>query len=95
MALTVTQNHPILVTGDTAASAAITTAKVYITGLYWFNPTTIGHKLALQDANGKELFEFICTVATQSQQYTFPDPIVANGLYSDYMDSGTLYVYVR
>jgi hypothetical protein len=99
MALTVTHENPIVVTGTTSASAAIETGGTwYIVGVYWLNPTNSGHKLALQDGNGKELFEFYCQTGNSSQDKTWPNGaelIAKNGIYCDDMDSGTLYIYVK
>lgn len=95
-ALTVTQDHPIHVTGTTAAIAAVTTNRVTITAIYWFSPDTVGHLAAIQDGNGREIMEFECVVADQGLWWVPPEPIVCpNGIYMDDMDSGTLYIYIK
>lgn len=95
-AITGTGDNPIVVTGTTAASDDATTKTVYITAIYWFSPDTIGDLLAIQDGNGREIIELECVVADQSLWWVPPDPIYCpNGVYSDDMDSGTLYIYVR
>lgn len=96
MAITATGDNPIVVTGTTAAKDDIKASGTWhITKLYWLQPTTQAHKLAVQDGNGRELFEFYCQTANSSLEINFDPPLSArNGIYSDDMDSGTLYVYV-
>jgi hypothetical protein len=97
MAITATGDNPIVVTGTTAASDDIKSSGNWvISKLYWLQPTTQAHKLALQDGNGRELFEFYCQTANSSQAFDFPNGLSAqNGIYSDDMDSGTLYIYIQ
>ena len=95
MAITAAGSNPIIVTGTTATSDDITEDNITIIGLYWLQPTTQGHKLALQDKNGVEKFEFYCDDANSSQLVDFPKGLYSQGLYSDDMDSGTLYVLVK
>ena len=95
MAITAAQNNPIIVTGTTSTSDDITDDNITISALYWLRPTAQGHKLALQDKNGLELIEFYCDNDNESLSMTFPNGgLHVQGLYSDDMDSGTLYIYV-
>lgn len=83
---------PIIVSGDTSTSVRITSSKVTIKLIYWYNPTTIAHLMAIQDRNGSNLFPMKCVVATQSQ-ISGPISIPADGIYMDDLDSGTVYIY--
>ena len=97
MALSITHKNPIVVTGTSAASAAIESSGTWlISKLYWLNPATQGDKLALQDGDGKELFEFYAQTVNSSQEVSFRTPLEArNGIYCDDMDSGTLYIFIK
>lgn len=98
MALTVTSTgNPIKVTGDTAASAAITDSDVAIKKILWVGATTDGHKLSLTDKNGYQIYEarMATTNLTESISETFGTPgLLSAGIYCDDMDSGTLYIYI-
>ena len=87
--------NPIKVTGTTDTSAVIVASGnlVKIKFIYWLQPTTIGHKLALQDGEGNDIVELYCDVANKPQWA--PIFTTYDGLYSDDMDSGTLYIYRR
>ena len=98
MALTIVHQNPIIVTGTTDAKAAIESSgnEWLISGLYWKQATTDGHKLALQDKNDKEIFEFEAEADGSSQEKRFDPPVSAmGGIYCDDMDSGTLYIYIK
>ena len=96
MAITATGSNPIVVTGTCNSSDDITDDNITIIGLYWLQPTTQGHKLALQDKNGVEKFEFYCDDANSPQWAPLPEGgLYSQGLYSDDMDSGVLYVFVK
>ena len=98
MAITATGTNPIIVTGTTASKDDIkASGQWHITGITWLQPTTQGHKVAIQDGNGKELYEFYCQTANSSQSEKFEkSPLQAfDGIYSDDMDSGTLYVFIK
>ena len=89
-------NSPIVVTGTSTASSAITTAfyRMRINRLTWLTPADQEQKLALQDGNGKELYEFYCDNDKETLSESFDPPLLAiNGIYCDDMDSGTLYIY--
>ena len=96
MAITASGSNPIVVTGTTSAKDDIRSSGDWlITKLYWLQPTTQGHKLALQDGADAEIFEFYCQTANSSQEVSFDPPYRAHGgLYSDDMDSGTLYIHL-
>lgn len=99
MALSTTENgvgrSPIVVTGTTTSSTAIVASGRYqINRLHWLNATAQGMKLALQDGTGHELWEFYCDNDGESLSVSFDPPLRAvDGIYSDDMDSGTLYIY--
>ena len=96
MGVTATGTNPIVVTGTTGTSDDITDDNIQIIGLYWLQPTAQGNKLALQDKNGVEKWAFYCDDANSSQHAILPEGgLYSQGLYSDDMDSGTLYVFVK
>lgn len=92
MALTTDKEQNIIkVTGDTNTSTEVFADLVFIKHVYWYNPTTAGHLLAIKDKNGKDIILMRCESNNQSQVW----PIITkvNGIYIDDMDSGTLYIY--
>jgi len=86
---------PIVVGGEAiSASTRITDSNVTIVGIYWFSPTTVGHKCAIQDKDLNEIIEFYAVVAYQGimvQNVRIP----AKGIYMDDLDSGTVYFYLE
>jgi len=93
MSLTVTAGNPIKVTGDTAASAEIVPNLTFVRFVLWYKPTTIGHLLSLTDSDGKALAAGYCDTANVSQY--LPVYATFDGIYSDDMDSGALYIYIK
>ena len=94
MSLTViAETNPIKVTGTTASRQRILAGPALIRFIKWYNPTTVGHLLALQDENGDNIIECYCDTANVSQ--TEPVFLDLDGLLCDDMDSGTLYIYLR
>lgn len=77
---------------DTAGAGLLWDGRIKITRVYWFNPTTLGHTVIIQDKNGRVIWEGRAEAANESQ--------LANleaGWYPGYkvptLASGTLYVY--
>jgi len=95
MALTIDKANPIRVTGTTAASQAIIAPSqgIYISRLYWFNPTTAGHLCTLKTSNGKFIAELRAEANNGSQELEINSYF--DDIYCDDMDSGTLYIYTR
>ena len=83
-----------IVTGTTSASDDITDNRIKLSAIYWLTPTTQGHKCAIQDKAGNEIVEFYCDNDNESLIMYFAGQHV-DGLYSDDMDSGTLYVFTE
>lgn len=95
-AITGAGGNPIVVTGTTAASDDAYTKDCWLTAVYWFSPDTIGDLCAIQDGSGNEIVELEVVVADQSLWWVPPEPIFCKGgIYSDDMDSGTLYLYIK
>ena len=94
MALTVDEQNPIVVTGDTASSAAVISVGNYmITELTWVKPTTQGHEVSMQDGTGKQIWAFYCDNDNEALSKTFEPPRIAlNGIYLSKLGSGTLYI---
>lgn len=94
VALTVVDTtNPIKVTGTTTARELITDMPAIIRFIRWYNPTAPGDLLELKDINGEDIIILRCEKANQ----TMVEPIFlnTNGIISDNMDSGTLYIYLR
>ena len=93
MALTVVDTGtPIKVTGTTAADQVILDALAYIKFVYWYNPTTAGDLFILKDNSGQEILVGQCETDGESQW--MPVYTMYNGIRSDDVDSGTLYIYI-
>ena len=92
MALTVTGDNPLVVTGTATSREEIYPGNVYVKFALWYKPTTIGHLVALQNARGEEITHRYCDAANESQDV----PIFnrCDGIYCDDMDSGTLFIYI-
>ncbi len=92
MALTIVKvGTPIKVTGTTAADQEILDELVYIKFVYWYNPTTAGHLFVLKDNAGQEILAGRCETDGFSQW--MPVYTKFNGIRSDNVDSGTIYIY--
>jgi len=97
MATATSLGNPIIVTGTTNTNEKIIDnglgGAVYIKFIKWHRPTTAGQKCTLKDSNGRVIANFECEVDTESQWAPiwsyFPS------IYTDDMDSGTLYIYTR
>jgi hypothetical protein len=83
--------NPIKVTGTTSAKTQVREKPINVKSIYWLQPTTQGHKLALQHVDGRDIIELYCQNANESIHADIN--IVCNGIYCDDMDSGTLYIY--
>jgi len=83
---------PIVVTGTTSADTSIYSGVVYIKFVHWLTPSTVGHEVQLQDNDGNDILNLYCDTASKSQWA----PIWGkyNGIRSDNVDSGTLYIYI-
>ena len=93
MALTIKNSiNPIKVTSTTSADEEILGVPVFIRFIYWYNPTTIGHLVALKDDSGNDIVPLRCEVANESQ--IIPIYTKFNAIHCDNMDSGTLYIYI-
>ena len=94
MAVTADITHnPWKITGTTTTNDKITDDQAYIKRVYWYNPTTEGHLVALKDINGNYIAQLICEGDNESLWY--PVYWTYTGVYCDDMDSGTLYIYVK
>ena len=94
MALTITAStNPIKVTGTTNTSTKILDGPVFLKSIYWEQPTTTGHKMALQDKAGGDVIEMYCL--TQNKDMEKDLDIHVHGLYCDDLDSGTLFIYLN
>ena len=82
---------PIKVTGTTTVDQVILNRLVYIKFVYWYNPTTAGDLFLLKDNSGQEILAGRCETDGESQW--MPVYIMCNGIRSDDVDSGTLYIY--
>ena len=88
-----TTGNPIKLTGTASTTEQIFGKKVYIKFVYWKTPTTVGHLVALQDQEGREIVSLRCETANES--IIFPVVSVVNEIHCDDMDSGTLYIYIN
>ena len=93
MSLTISAGNPIVVTGTTSTAQVITDDIIFIRYVYWFNPTSLGDLVNLINRNGDVVIPIRCETSTYSQWFTLE--VVADGLYCDDMDSGTLLIYTR
>lgn len=71
----------------------ISTNKIYVEALYWFNPTTAGHLFSITDRNSKVIFEGRCEVNAQSQYFRVENWF--DGMTIGTLSSGTLYIYFK
>ena len=94
MALTTVENtiNPIKCTGTASADEEILGRPAYIKFIYWYNPSTEGHLLALKDPSGEDIVVARCEADNESQW--LPVFTRFNGIHCDDMDSGTLYIYI-
>lgn len=93
MALTIVRvGTPIKVTGTTAADQEILNRPAYIKFVYWYNPTTAGDLFVLKNQDGQEILAGRCETDGESQW--LPVYTRFNGIRSDDVDSGTLYIYI-
>ena len=90
-------SNVIVVTGTTAVADDITDSDVIIQAIHWHKPTTNGHLLSLTDKAGNGLLKMsqATTSVNEDKTITFPHGLRAKGIYSDDMDSGTLYIYLK
>ena len=95
MALTVDRAvNPIKVTGTTSADQEIVPSGtlVFVRFVYWYNPTTDGHKAHITDKDGNTIIKMIAEDANDSQ--VWPVYIKYDGIRSDDVDSGEIYIYI-
>jgi hypothetical protein len=85
------KGNPIKITGTTDSSTEVTATPIHVKSVYWLQPTTQGHKLALQHSDGRDIIEMYCQDANVSLQADIN--IKCNGIFCDDMDSGTVYIY--
>ena len=97
LAVTDKDSSCIKVTGDTATSAKIIDRLVFVKSIIWYLPTNAAHLVNLIDKNGGPIITMIADAngdtAAETQQWTINSQF--EGIYSDDMDSGTLFIYVR
>ena len=88
----IAKGSPIKVTGTTSADQEILGRSAYIKFVYWYNPTTAGDLFVLKDKAGLEIVPGRCETDGVSQW--LPVYTKYNGIRSDDVDSGTLYIYI-
>ena len=95
MAITVTQNNPIKVTGTNSSAEAVYTGResIYIKRIYWYLATTATHKLSVKDKNGRQIAIMNCETNGTSQVLDIEMNV--DDIYIDDMDSGEVYFYVK
>jgi hypothetical protein len=85
--------NPIVIESAISESTKVTDNQIYIKSVYWFNPTTAGHLASLKNFHDDVLIPLRCESNGVSQ--FFEINVLADGIYCDDLDSGTLYVYCR
>ena len=85
--------NPIVIESAISGSTKVTNNQVYIKSVYWFNPTTAGHLAFLKNIHGDAIIPLRCESDGVSQFLEIN--VLADGVYCDDLDSGTLYVYCR
>ena len=93
MALSITNDNPLKVTGTTSVSQLIHDGNVGLKFVYWYNPTSTGHLCNLIDQNGDPIIPMRAISANDTQMW--PIFKYVDSIYCDDMDSGTLYLYLR
>lgn len=87
---------PIYISGDTIDTlTCITRTPCVITEIYWYGATSIGHLMAVKDADGNMLFPMYCGIANHGQhtgQIRIPAP---GGIYMDNLDSGAVLIVIE
>lgn len=97
MAITADKTTNVIkVTGTTNASQVIDANKIEIQAINWFGESiSDGHLLALQNANGDEVFGYNALADDQGIFVTFPFGLRVDGLSCDDMDGGELHIYLK
>lgn len=96
MAVTVVNSvNPIVVSGTTNTNDEVLShgAGIFIKFVYWYLPTTTGHKASLQTKDGRVITKLYCEADNRSLYglvWTKFENIYCNDL-----DSGTLYIYIK
>jgi len=94
--LVINMEKPIYVTGDTITTAIkITSSPCVIKYIYWYNPTTAAHLLAVKDADGNMLFPMYAVVAHQGLSSGLTNIPAINGIYIDDLDSGSVLIIIE
>lgn len=60
---------------------------------YWYNPSTVGDLVVLQDSAGNLIWKGRCETANQSQWVNLPREIEVNGYQVPTIESGELLIY--
>ena len=93
MALSITAQNPIVVTGTTSNSQTVYANQIDIEAVYWYKPTTVGHLLSVKDSKGNRIALLYCEISNESIR--LPIGWVYDGITIDDMDSGTVFIYRR
>ena len=98
MAISVTINNPIKVTGTESSAAVVTANTVMVQKIVWSGVTTAGHKLSITDTAGNQIAKMTVdlpgTAGLLMVDCTFPVPHPCVGLKIDDMDSGEVLIYL-
>ena len=100
MALTTDKSTPVIkVTGTaTTAEEIVSGDLVWVERIYWQNPTTHGHLVAIKDTASGALANFNCYSGSLASNIGFTQERVIrapfNGIKIDDMDSGTIFIHL-
>jgi len=85
--------NPIKVTGTTSAASVIFSGKIRIESVRWYNAATAGHLFHLTDGEGHTVLKMRAATDAYTEQVDLG--LSWNGLKTDDLDSGEVYIYAR